>query len=349
MVEKNKERTSGSSARKKFAFSPELNLGSCRDEVENALLEAYRSAALDVLGELWEANVEKLCGLRWQRRVKPKMTRAGWCACQLTLGGERIEVRRPRVRSNKGKEVELPTIKAATQRDLLDRPAVEDVTAAVTTGTYPLERHPRDEIAIDFVEGLINRISAAQATSRGQFAPGLLIGSIDFPDQSFLGAVSIEHSGKRTLAGLRAGSATDEANVGGFLADLVAKHRRSAPPELFFACEEPVVHAAIRERFGNAAILQRSPQDKRRRVLGSLPPSVQPSILDDLLSAYQQPNARSAQKALEGIGESLDASYPEAAAALRDGLEETLTLHRLGDSSSRGAAPRSTRSANPSA
>jgi len=341
------QKTQRSSASKKFAFGPSLELGSCRDEVEHAILGAYRTAALEVLGELWEANVESLCGLRWQRRVKPKMTRAGWCACQLTLGGERLDVRRPRVRSNKGKEVELPTIKAATQRDMLDRAAVEDVTAAVTTGTYPLDRHRRDEIAVDFVEGLINRVSAGQASFRGQFAPGLLIGAVDFPDQSFLGAVSIEHSGKRTLAGLRAGSPEDATSVEGFLEDLVAKHRRSAPPEVFFACEEPIIHAAIRQRFGSAAILQRSPQDKRRRVLGRLPPSVQPSILEDLLSAYQQPSARAAQKALEQVAESLTGTYPEAAAVLREGLEETLTLHRLGDGSTRRTPTRAQRTANP--
>jgi hypothetical protein len=340
MAERAKSASGQVSAKKKFAFDSTVEVSSCRDEVENATLDAYRSGALEVLAELWEENVEHLCGQRWQRRVKPKMTRAGWCACQLMLGGKRLDVRRPRVRSNKGKEVELPTIKAATQRDLLDRAAIEDVTAAVTTGTYPLERHPRDEIGVNFVEGLINRMSATQASYRGEFAAGLLIGAIEFPDQSFLGAVSITQDGSRSLVGLRAGSQRSSANVEGFLDDLVAKHRRSAPPAVFFVCEEPTIHEAIRARFGSAAILQRSPQDKRRRVLGLLPPSIQPSILEDLLEAYAQKSGRAAHKALQEVIKSLEGSYPEAASALADGLDDSLTMHRLGDSSGRTAATR---------
>lgn len=349
MADKIKGAIPRAGGKKQFAFDHSLEIGSCRDEVESAILAAYRAGALEVLAELWEANVEQLCGLRWQRRVNPKMTRAGWCACQLVLGGERIDVRRPRVRSNRGKEVELPTIKAASQRDMLDRTAVEDVTAAVTTGTYPLDRYPRDPISANFVDGLIDRMSATQATYRGQFAPGLLIGSVDFPDQSFLGAVSIGHDGTRHLAGLRAGSTRDALNVEGFLDELVTRHRRSAPPEVFFVCEEPGVHAAIRERFGSAAILQRSPRDKRRRVLGGLPPSLQPKILEDMLEAYGHASAGTALKALQGVIASIERTYPDAAAALADGLQETLTLHRLGDGSTRTTATRTQRSAHPEA
>ena len=340
--------TTASGGQAGFGFGPDLAVGCGSDELQAALTGAYRTSAQDVLSELWEADVERLCGERWKPRPRSKVTRAGWCACQIFLGGERVSLRRPRVRSVKGKEIELPTVKAAADRDLLDRAALEDVTASITTGAFPPARHSRDEIAADFVTGLSARMSAVQAIPRGNFEPGLLVASIDFPDQSFLGAVGIDEKGGRKLAGLRAGSSTNPEAVAGFLDDLVARHRRSAPPELFFVGEEPVIHDAIREHFGASAIFQRSCHEKRRRVLGLLPPSLQPSVLESLLDAYGTTDAGAAAKELEAIADSLGRNHPEAAGALTEGLPETLTLHQLGGRGGRPAAPKG-RSAQPNA
>jgi hypothetical protein len=332
-----------------LVFGPSLALCSGSDELDRALVDAYRLSATDVLAELWEADVERLCGERWKPRPRSRVTRAGWCGCQITLGGERVSLRRPRVRSVKGREIELPTFKAASSHDLLDRAAVEDITAVVTTGAFPPGRHLRKPIAADFVEGLANRMSAVQAIPRARFEPGLLIASIDFPDQTFLGAVGIDPSGKKQLAGLRAGSATNAPSVAAFLEDLVARHRRSAPPDIFFVGEDPVIQTAIREHFGAAAVLQRSPHEKRRRVLGLLPPSLQPGILESLLDAYAQPDARTAERAFRAVATTLEQDHPKAAALLSEGLSETLTLHRLAASGARAAARKGSRSTQPSA
>ncbi len=322
----------------RLAFAPSLALGSGSDELGRALVDAYRLSATDVLAELWEADVERLCGERWKPRPRSRVSRAGWCGCQIVLGGEPVSLRRPRVRSVKGREIELPTFKAAAERDLLDRAAIEDVTAVVTTGVFPPGRHPRDPIAADFVEGLANRMSAVQAMPRANFELGLLIASIDFPDQTFLGAVGVEPDGTRQLAGLRAGSPDNGSSIEAFLEELAARHRRSAPPDVFFVGESPEIVAAIRKHFGPGVTLQRSPHEKRRRVLGMLPVSLQPGVLESLLDAYAQPDARSVERAYRAVVKTLEGDHPEAAAELSEGLSETLTLHRLADATARTSA-----------
>ena len=319
-------------------FGPSLGLGSGSDELGRALVDAYRISATDVLAELWESDVERLCGERWKPRPRSRVSRAGWCACKIVLGGESVSLRRPRVRSVKGRELELLTFKATAERDLLDRAALEDVTAVVTTGVFPPNRHPRDPIAADFVEGLANRMSAVQAMPRAKFEQGLLIASIDFPDQTFLGAVGVEPDGTRQLAGLRAGGADNAASIEAFLEELAARHRRSAPPDIFFVGESPEIVTAIRKHFGPGIALQRSPHEKRRRVLSMLPVSLQPGVLESLLDAYAQADARSAERAFRAVVKTLEQDHPEAAAELSEGLGETLTLHRLAGANARSAA-----------
>ena len=344
MADKSKPAASPRLHAQRFSFAPSLQLSSCRDELVRALLDAYRASARDVLTELWEADVERLCGERWKPRSSSKVSRAGWCACQLTLGGSLIEVRRPRVRSVAGREIELPTVKSATSRDLLDRAAFEDVTAAITTGGFPPLRHKRDRIAEVFVSRLAGRMSTINAGVRGDLDPGLLIADIEFPDQSFLGAVGISYDGDRQLIGLRAGSCASLANVGGLLDDLIARHRRASPPDVFVVGESATVHDSIRERFGKSAMLQRCAFEKRRSVLAMLPPAEQLSVLERLLDAYGETNVTAAEAALREIGASLRSEHREAADLLADGLAETLTLHRMRGGSTRR---RSRRTASP--
>lgn len=314
------------------SFGPALEMGTGKDELESALVDAYRLVAADVLAELWESDLERLCGMRWRRNPSSEMTRAGKRICRIVLGGEQVALRRPRVRSANGRETELPAYATASERDLLDRSAIEDVTAFVTTGAFPHDRSSREPTAAEFIERLANRMSPALATPRGGFEPGLLIASIDFSDQTFLGAVGIESNGKRQLAGLGAGSAASAAAVSAFFESLIDRHDRSTSPDVYFVGEDPLVHAAIHEYFGAASNLQRSPHDMRRRVLGLLPSTLQPSVLDQLLDAYAEPDARTADCAFRVIARTLESDHPEAAKQLLKVLPDTLTLHRLSNS-----------------
>ena len=99
---------------------------------------------------------------------------------------------------------------------------------------------------------------------------------------------------------------------------------------LFIMGEYPDIAAALAERFGQSIIVQRCQHEKRRRILGLLPPSLQPSTLDALLDAYAHPDARSAKRSLQKILRSLEGTHDNAAAAMREALDDTLTLLRLG-------------------
>ena len=322
--------TRGTAQTAGLGFSAPLALKSCSEELETALASWSRAAAQEVLSELWEADVERLCGQRWKPRPRSKVTRAGWCKSEITLGGQRVEVRRPRVRSVQGKEIELPTFRAAGKADLLDRDALEDLTASITTGSFPNDRFPRERIPGEFVARLALRLGGDHAVPKGAFDAGLLISPIDFPDQSFLGAVGIDATGRRRIVGLRAGAVASVDNVRGLIDEVVARHTGQVPPAVFIIGEHPEIAAALKERFGQSILIQRCQHEKRRRVLGLLPPSEQSPILEGLLDAYASPDVKTARKALQRLVRSLEGAHDAAAEALGDCLEDTLTLQRLG-------------------
>ena len=303
---------------------------SCADELFEELLNWCRDASQEVLSEMWAADVERLCGERWKPRARSKVARAGWCRTDIVLGNKRISVRRPRVRSEQGREVDLPTFKAASAADFLSREVIEDACAVVTTGSFPPMRYPRADIHATFTDNLVMRLGALHATPKGEFDPGLLISSVTFPDQTFIGAIGIDASGRRRLVGLASGSPDDRSRVEALLAEVVVRHVRKAPPTIFLAGDSPTVHASVRNVFGQSVILQRCPWEKRRNTIDQVPPAMQPALLEDLLAAYALPDARAARRSLEQIARSLDEAYSEAAATLREGLDETLSLHKLG-------------------
>jgi len=306
---------------------------SCSDELFEELLGWCRNASEEVLSEMWAADVENLCGERWKPRPRSKVARAGWCRTDIVLGNKRITVRRPRVRSAQGREVDLPSFKAAAASDFLSREVIEDACAMVTTGSFPEARYPRDPIHATFTEHLVLRLGALHATPKGEFDPGLLISSVTFPDQTFLGALGIDASGRRRLVGLASGSPRDRSRVEALLAEVVVRHVRKAPPSVCFVGESPEVHEAVRNTFGQSVIVQRCPWEKRRQTIDQLPPSLQPGVLEELLAAYALLDARAARRALDQIARSVEEASPGAAGTLREGLEETLSLHKLGGES----------------
>ncbi len=320
-----------------LGFDAPLRFRSVAEEVESGLIAWCAQAGRRVLQELWEADVEELCGQRWHPNPRSRVARAGWCQCEVVLGGERAMLRRPRVRSHKGREVELPSYRAASARDLLDRNTLEAVAAAISTGASP-GNFGVDRLAGDFALRLTQRLEANLARPIGEFAPGLMIGSLAFCDHWFLIALQVLANGERQLVGLRSGSPESRDAAQLLIAELVARADAARPPALFFAGEATAVREALQRHFGRSILIQRCPAEKRRRVLGLLPPALQPGILEGLLAAHHSPDANQALRSLQRIAKSLEAEQPRAAALLREGLEQTLTLQKLGLSRAPAAA-----------
>jgi transposase-like protein len=171
----------------------------------------------------------------------------------------------------------------------------------------------------------------------------ILIDGIHFADHCVLIALGVTAQGEKTILGLHEGSTENATVARTLLTNLVTRGLDSSRPTLFGIDGSKALRKAIRDVWGDAAIIQRCQVHKMRNVLEHLPDTERPWVRSRMSKAYDQPTYEKAVAALERLARDLEREHPGAATSLREGLEETLTLQRLGI---RGALFRTLRSTN---
>ena len=157
----------------------------------------------------------------------------------------------------------------------------------------------------------------------------LLIDGIDIGKQVLVVALGIEHSGKKHVLGLWQGATENTSVVKSLLEDLVARGLKPERRHLFVIDGAKALRAAIEKVFGERAEVQRCQIHKRRNVKDHLPKNCQRDYDRRIRNAYAMTNYAEAKTELEKIFRQLERVNPSAAHSLEEGLEETLTVHRL--------------------
>lgn len=134
--------------------------------------------------------------------------------------------------------------------------------------------------------------------------------------------------GRKHILGLREGATENAAVVRGLLSDLVNRGFKTEEGILVVMDGAKALRAAVRQVFGNQAQVQRCQVHKKRNVLEHLPERERSWVGHKLHKAWQEADYN--KTALRSLADSLEKQYPGAASSLREGLEETLTLTRLG-------------------
>ncbi len=158
----------------------------------------------------------------------------------------------------------------------------------------------------------------------------VMLDGIHFRDHCILVALGVDSDGKKHPLGIREGNTENAAVAKALLDDLVERGLPTDRALVFVIDGSRALRQSIDKTFGALALIQRCPVHKRRNVLGHLPQTARPSIKRALDEAWNANDATRAQRLLENLARSLEPSHPGAAASLREGLEDTLTLLRLG-------------------
>jgi putative transposase len=267
--------------------------------------------------------------------------RAGSVPSSLSLGGRRAEVERPRVRSIDGQEVNLPSWRAWSARDPLEQRAIEQMLVGVSTRRYPRSLEPlpgelkirgigKSAVSERFVVGTARKLAALlQRKVSGLQLIAVMIDGVRFADHVVLAAVGIDSGGDKHVLGLREGATENTAACKALLADLI---ERGLPPEralLFVIDGAKALHKALTDIFGERALIQRCREHKKRNVTDALPERMRNSVRSAMSQAYATRDPKRARRLLENLARRLEPAHPSAAASLREGLEETLTVMRL--------------------
>lgn len=335
------------------------HLATFATHLREGLLAASTAVGLEVLDELMAAEVEELVGPRGRHRPDRAAYRHGAERGTVTLGGRRLPVRRPRVRSADGSaELPLASYEAAGATDLLAEGIVARMLAGLSTRRYGAGLEPvgatieakasgtsHAAISRRFVAATAERLSGFLARPLGdrRFLVVMLDG-FRMGDHLLLGALGIGADGTKVPLGVVEGAVENEAVVLALLTDLRDRGLDASEGLLFVVDGGKGIGAGIRSLFGGTVALHRCRRHKERNVLAHLPEIERPLVERRLRAAWAEPDPARAEAQLEALARSLAHQRPGAAASLREGLPETLMLTRLGVS---GSLRRTLESTNP--
>src|SRR5881628_1677738 len=312
-------------------------------------------AGEQVLRTMMEHDRERLCGPKNVPNPDRRAYRHGQAPGEVTLGGRRILVPRLRARSVDGHELELPSFAYAAHRDPLDARTLEAIAIGVTTRKY---RRALDPLPAGIGERAVSKSSVSRrfvALTSAQLTTWLaqpldeidvriiIIDGLHFRDHVILVALGVDSQGQKNVLALREGTTENATVCKALLADVRERGLDLERPVLFVIDGGTGLRKAIRDTCGPTAVVQRCQVHKRRNVLEHLPESLRPRVRRVLEEAYGLADAALAKRRLTQLAAGLDHTHPGAAASLGEGLEETLTLQRLGVD---GALYRTVRSTN---
>ena len=333
-------------------------LGELVGAAKEGLLALSVGVGLGVLTELMEEEVDDVVGPKGKWNPDRTAVRHGHEAGEVTLGGRRVEVQRPRVRTADGEtEVPLSTYEHFADRDPLGRVVLERMLAGVSTRRYRRTQEPVGEeiettakstsksaVSRTFVER--TRDALAELMSR-QLADlrlaVMMLDGLELKGRMMIVALGITTEGGKIPLGLWEGSTENATVATALLSDLVERGLDPEQGMLFVLDGSKALRKAVRSVFGEVPV-QRCLWHKERNVLGHLPERDRPPVKARMRRAWRETDYPRALEQLTRLADELDRTHPGAAGSLREGMEETLTVIKLGI---KGKLRRTLESTNP--
>jgi putative transposase len=329
-----------------------------REELLELMQDSLESLALElgllVASSLLEDEVTRLCGPRYQRRPGRAHTRYGHQRGVATLAGQKIAIERPRVRHTDGRGERPLEIYARLQSpDAMPRAVQRRMIRGVSTRDYAevveLARDgfgvAKSSVSRDFVRASAAAVQAlAERRFEGQRFPVVMIDGVEYAGQTMVVALGIAEDGSKRILGLRQGATENPGVCVALLEELQARGLDTSRPTLLVLDGSKALHAAVTRVWGDRAVIQRCQVHKRRNLKAHLAEKHHAELDRQLAGAYQGEDYEEARASLETTAKWLSRLNPDAAASLREGLEETLTVIRLGLT---GALRRTLCSTNP--
>jgi putative transposase len=312
--------------------------------MQEGLLALAVGAGLQVMEALMEADVTALAGPKGKHDATRTAVRHGRERGSVTLGGRRVPVTRPRVRAADGAgELPVASYELFSSTEILGRLAMEKMLAGLSTRRYPVGLEPVgeriDETASATGKSAVSRkfvamteTALAELLSRdlsGLDLVALMIDGVHFAESCCVVALGIGIDGVKHPLALVEGSTENAPLVTELLIGLRERGLDVTRPMLVGVDGSKALRKAVVDVL-DRPVIQRCQLHKIRNVKDHLPQRLRSSVGRKMTDAYHAGSALEAEAALLSLAKELDRTHPGAAASLREGLAETLTVLRLG-------------------
>jgi transposase-like protein len=301
------------------------------------LLALSLDLGLEVIRLMMEADATALAGEKGKHQAGRTAYRHGYEQTKVVCGGEKVSTARPRVRTKDGAELPLPTLAAFQAQDPLNQAVLKHILAGVSTRKYEgVQDKPdgscmsKSEVSRRFIKGMKAAMEEFFKRRLDDDFVAIMLDGMVFDKVTIIAAMGITAAGHKKMLGIAEGGSENSEVVKGLLADLIERGIDPSAKRLYVLDGSKALHKAVVDTFGKNAEIQRCQVHKKRNVLEHLPDSEKANASIALTNAYREFEYDEARSALEKLADSLQFRYPNAAASLREGLEETLTVHKLG-------------------
>lgn len=312
--------------------------------MQEGLLALAVGAGLQVMAALMEADVTALAGPKGKHDATRTAVRHGRERGSVTLGGRRVPVARPRVRAADGAgELPIASYELFSSTEILGKMAMEKMLAGLSTRRYLVGLEPvgqkvaetssatsKSAVSRRFVamtETALAELLAADLSGLDLVA--LMIDGVHFAESCCVVALGIDIDGVKHPLALVEGSTENATLVTGLLVGLRERGLDVSRPMLVGIDGSKALRKAVVDVL-ERPVIQRCQIHKVRNVKDHLPQRLRSTVGAKMTAAYHADSALEAQAALLALAKELDRTHPGAAASLREGLEETLTVLRLG-------------------
>ena len=321
-------------------------VGKAWDEVSASFDRFCLAAGIETLSAMMERDAEEACGPRHWRGEERRGHRWGRTKGRIGFHGGKVELERPRVRGLSGTELGLPSWERAIEEDWLGSWAMNLMLINVSTRKFRRAvRLPEGDVPAPSGAGVSKsaasrRFVALSAQRMKEWMASALSGldilvvQIDgihiSDDLVLVAAIGIDGEGVKHPLGLIEGATENAAVVQALIDSLVERGLDPAIPRLFIIDGAKALSKAIRRTFGRHTPIQRCQIHKARNIIERLPPSQHAAVRPVLRQAWEWDDADKAEKLIRNLARRLEYEAPGVSGSILEGLDEMLTVTRLG-------------------
>jgi putative transposase len=313
-------------------------------EMREGLLALAVGTGLQVMAAIMEEDVTAACGPKGRHDPERTAVRHGHGAGSVSLGGRRVPVARPRMRTaDRSGELAVRSYELFSDTEVLGRMALERMLAGLSTRRYRVGLEPvgtrTERAATSVSRSAVSRRFVAQtetalaellaADLSGLDLVALMVDGVHFGEHICLVALGIGIDGTKHPLSLVEGSAENTTLVTELIVGLGERGLDVTRPILVVLDGSKALRRAVLEVF-DRPVIGRCQLHKIRNVQDRLPEKLRSVVATRMRRAYHADSALTAEAELTALADELDRTHPGAAASLREGMDETLTMNRLG-------------------
>jgi len=314
-----------------------LPLAEIAQKLRNGVGQFLLQAQLQLLTLIMEDEVDSMTGPRYDRRDGKEFQRWGREDGSVVINGQKVPVHRPRARGQEG-DVKIGSYELFRRDEDQQKRIWDAITRGLTTRGYgPTVRESEQAFAIEksavsekFIAMSARKVKELLKRDLSKLRLcALLLDGVEVKQQHLVTALGIDETGRKTILGFHQGASENQAACDGLFSDLAGRGLDFRQLHLNLIDGSKALRNGVRKHCGDSSPILRCQLHKRRNIVGHFADEEQASWDRRLANAYDLRSYKEAKAALLRIQDELNHVNPSAARSLEEGLEETLTLHRL--------------------